>query len=755
MRRRWLLAAAVIVMTAIAGYGASRVEFDDVPRSVIKTEHGDFVYLEKLFDDFGSDDNDVVVLLEADDIFAPEVVRTLRRIAAAAREVDGVQSVRSLEDVILIEPGSGPRSLLPDDGASAAEFSQARQAALRQPLVRGQVISEDGQAAMIVVRLAGNALSVKQIAPRIDQLREAIDASDPPPGLSIQVTGVPAVRVEIIRAVQRDSRRFILIGVIVACGMALILFRQPWAVFIVSLAAMLGAFWTVGTLGLVGEKINVINTILPTLVMIIGFTDAVHLMTDIRHSRRAGIPPLPAARRAIRYLGMPCLLTSITTAVGFGSLAVARVDIIRRFGIACSLGSVFAFLAVLIVVPLLSSTRLGWRVTGKRSHDFADEPTPWLGRLTEPIVRHAKLVALLGTLLSLALATSAFRLRPDFRLVESVPADNDAVAALARCEEHFGGSVTASVVVEWPDDLQLDSPGVLEAIAQVQQILADEPGMHYPTSVRDLLSALPGLPGDLSSRVGLLALAPDDVTRRYLRADLHRALVTARLPDDGMVVHEPIFQSVEQKLAALQEQLPGWRLQLTGTVVVASRNIAQMIRDLADSLLMASVVIFVLLSLAFRSLKLGLLSVLPNIFPLALTATALVATGHPLQLTSVIVFSICLGIAVDDTIHFISRFQRELRVDGDVGAAASRAMVAVGSALLTTTLVLVTGFAAVLTSEMPSSRLFAWMSCLAIAAALIGDLVILPALMVCFVKAPPSTGPKKNARTLEESATPG
>jgi hypothetical protein len=210
-----------------------------------------------------------------------------------------------------------------------------------------------------------------------------------------------------------------------------------------------------------------------------------------------------------------------------------------------------------------------------------------------------------------------------------------------------------------------------------------------------------------------------------------------------MQVHEPIFQRVEHKLAELQAEHPGWRLQLTGTVVVASRNIAQMIRDLADSLLMAAVVIFGLLSVAFRSLKLGMLSVLPNVFPLAVTATALVVLGHPLQLTSVIVFSICLGIAVDDTIHFISRFQRELRIDGDVGAATARAMVAVGSALLTTTLVLFTGFAAVLTSEMPSSRLFAWMACLAIAAALLGDLVILPALVVCFVRRTDVRGGRK------------
>jgi len=146
----------------------------------------------------------------------------------------------------------------------------------------------------------------------------------------------------------------------------------------------------------------------------------------------------------------------------------------------------------------------------------------------------------------------------------------------------------------------------------------------------------------------------------------------------------------------------------------------------------AAGIILVVMGLAYRSLRIGLISVIPNLFPLAVTASLLVLLGRPLEITSVCAFTICLGIAVDDTIHFLSRFRYELAVDGDVNAAIQRSFVRVGTALILSSVVLVSGFGTVLTSQMPGHQVFAGMACATIAAALVGDLVILPAILACF-----------------------
>ncbi len=741
---RWLPTLWVLAITGAAIYGIGQLEFDDVPRSVFKTADEQFRQLDELFADFGGDDNECLVVLEPTgeaDLFTPDATEAIRRVVAAARQIPGVVAVRSLADVVVFQPGQGAASLLPERGAPAADFARARSAALAHPLIGGQVLAPDARTALVVVRISEALVGIDQVKPIVEGLIEAVDQSVAGSTVRARLTGVPPIRMEIFDAVRRETNKFILIGVSVAVLMGIFLFRQLSGALIVALPPMVAAFWTLGIVGLVGEKLNVINTMLPTLVMVVGFADSMHVLIDIRHSRAAGKSQREAARSAIDHLLLSCLLTSSTTAVGFAALVLAEVDIIRRFGLACALGSMLAFVSTMTLVPLLSTTWLGRWLGTTDSRDFIAHNFPRFERVIDWILNHARGVALAGSLLTLLLATSLIWLKPDNRLVEMIPRHNESYQALQHVDRVLGGTLQAFVVVQWPEGQTLADPQTLAAIQAAQQALELTPEVRHPISILNLLAALPGATGELADRVPLLGLAPADVVRRYLRADLRRALVVGRLADSGTAINQPVFSEVDRNLARLRHEFPGTRFQLTGTAVVGSRNVNKMIESLNQSLLGAGVVIFGSIAIGFRSWRLGAISVLPNVFPLVATASVLVLTGRSLQMTSVIVFSVCLGIAVDDTIHFLTRFRRELALDGDVKQAIRRSFLAVGSAVVTTTLVLLTGFGSVLTSEMPASRLFGGLSCVAYATAILGDLFLLPALLVCLLPSKPHGQP--------------
>ena len=200
--------------------------------------------------------------------------------------------------------------------------------------------------------------------------------------------------------------------------------------------------------------------------------------------------------------------------------------------------------------------------------------------------------------------------------------------------------------------------------------------------------------------------------------------------DAGFLYYEPAYDALDASLAALSDAYPGFRFDLTGDPVFYGRNLAQVTRDLMRSLALAAAIILAILWFVFRSWRIGALSVFPNAFPLAVTASLLyLVEGGGLELASVCSFTICLGIAVDDTIHFLTRFQHERLLTDDLEEAILRSVRGVGAALVTTTIVLVVGFGVVLTSEIPVNRLFAGMGVATIAAALLGDLVLLPAMM--------------------------
>jgi hypothetical protein len=186
---------------------------------------------------------------------------------------------------------------------------------------------------------------------------------------------------------------------------------------------------------------------------------------------------------------------------------------------------------------------------------------------------------------------------------------------------------------------------------------------------------------------------------------------------------------MKHDLQSLEARHPGFSLHVTGSAVVAADNMTSVIGDLVRSLSFASITVFLVLTIALRSLTLGLLSIIPNAFPLLLNAGILYYLDKPLQITSVLTFSICLGIAVDDTIHFLIRFLRERKQGADVRLAITRSFENVGLALLITTAIIAGGFLAAMTSAMPGIVFFGGLACSALLAALIGDLVILPAML--------------------------
>jgi len=733
---RILVLLVAAALTVAAGFGVMRLRFDDQPRRIFQADNAAFHDLSDLFDAFGTDDAECLVVVRAEDVFSPQAIRFIRGLTEQARAVEGVAGVRSMLDIPVFGRATTPQSLVPEGPLAEQTLETARRRAFDNVLIEGRLVSPDASAALVLVTLRESIDEVREIGPIVEALQAIIEREESAhPGVSAAITGIPPLRVEIIESVRQDQRTFLFIGAALGIAIAWLVFRHMAAVLIVAGVPVIGAGWTMGLMGWVGEPVNVINAVLPTLVLVIGFTDSVHLMVDLRRSRAAGLDGREASIDAIRHLGVACGLTSLTTFVGFSSLAAASIDTVQRFGVASAVGVLIMFSAVITLIPVLTSLVSTQRlVDPQRSHRLDVTSRRWAA-LIEPVLRRPGLVALAGVLITAGLAVSATDLRPDNRLAESVPRGRPSTEALRAADELFGGILPVFVTIEYPDGLTLSAPEVLEALDRVHGILDAEPVMNAPLSVRTILRALPGSDENLSAKTPMLALVGDERLRRLARPDLHQLVVTARVQDVGAAALEPAFDSVDAKLEKLEEGMPGFDFELTGTTVVAGRNVQLMIADLARSLGLAAIVIFVVLSVAFRSIRIGLVSIVPNAFPLVMTAGLLVALGKPLQITSVIVFSVCLGIAVDDTIHFITRFRREMAVDGTtVLQATRRSFIAVGSALLITTAVLLAGFGASTFSEVPAIRMFSALSCFAIASALLGDLFILPALLMCFVR---------------------
>jgi predicted RND superfamily exporter protein len=679
----------------------------------------------------------IVVHSAADEFFSPQGARALRHVVEELESLDYVRNVLWMDQIPTLNIFGLQEPLFPRAESSERRFALARERALSHPLIGGQLLSDDGRTLLLLVNF--DWLFLQSDDDCMSGLRLAAEraaAEHPGVHLSFQVTGRTPIYITLMRTHRENQRKYQIIGYGVVLLMAIVLFRGIRAVLIVSLAPVMGVFWTLGILRFFDLQDNPFNDVLlPVMLSMVGLTDGVHLMVEIRRQSAAGLNGRDAARVALDKVGLACFLTSLTTAIGFGSLMLAHHEIVQEFGLSCVLGVVILFLAVIAVIPLACSTWLGRGVHVGHEKGLVDRNLVRIGGVIDFVLRHARPISFLSIVGTLVLVGVTLTLRPDDRMADSLPRRSETSMAMRRIDEAFGGLEFSSIDVRWTDAIASDAPEVLEAIGQADDLLRAEQLIGHPLSIRSLLAALPG-EGDSAERMSMLALLPPPLKRAFYDPEDRFATVTFRVRDLGIAKYGPVFERIEAGLMRIAEEHPAFTFQLAGSAAWRWRNLYQIVVDLAMSLGSASLIIFAVLGLAFRSIRIGLISVIPNVFPLAVTGTFLVLAGQALEVVSVCAFTVCLGIAVDDTIHFLTRFQEERDEGHNDFDAIRRAFTGAGTGMIMTTLVLVVGFGTVVFSDMREQRIFASMGALTVAAALVGDLILLPALLLRFARSP-------------------
>ena len=731
-RQRLLTGLIMLVATALAIWG---YRYTPPPQSADSNDSSDErPRIQVATDELGGQPADCLLVVEVNDLFQPNTVAAVRNVVAAVEQLDYVAKVTWIDSIEVLNVFGLREPLLPREGASAERYAAARERILQHPLIRGQLLSADGRTLLMPVVFDWlHVTSDADCSTRLLATARDAAAHSPDRSLRIQLTGRVPLYIAYQQSFDRNRTRFQLIGYGLVFLLALILFRGLRAVLVVAAAPALGLVWTLGLLNWLGELSNPLtNVVLPVLLTMVGLTDGVHLMVHIRRARANGLTPQAAAHSAIRHVGLACALTSITTAIGFGSLLLAHSEFVRGFGRGCAIGVMVTFVAVVTSIPLAASTWIGRNIHKGHEHDLVGRGLNHFGGLINFAIRRANLVTCLAIVGTLSLAGIAAQLRPDDRMKDSQPSGSAAYQALAHCDQALGGIEFVRVLIKWPASRnETDAPQILAAIQAVERIVDKEPLLKHPLSILNILASFPG-DESVTARLPFIELLPSGVRDSYYDVDKRLAVVTVRIQDLGIAKYEPVFRRVEQQLAALKKDYAGFDFNLTGGPVRRGRDLYRIVVDLASSVGAASGIIFVVMTIVYRSLRIGLITVIPNMFPLVVTATMMVLLGHPLEIASVCSFTVCLGIAVDDTIHFLTRFQTEQERLRDVDAALRSAFHGVGAAMIITTVILITGFGTVLTSELPGQRYFAAMAVSTIAAALVGDLVFLPALLKSF-----------------------
>jgi hypothetical protein len=726
----------VLALSALAAWGLTLLRVDDSLSELFRTDTEEFRRYEEIDRRFPSSEYDVLVVVEGKDLLKRPQLEAFRRAIVDLQLADGVDGLVTMLSARGKPDASGYAApIVPDDLPEGAEYDAIIGRLKANDIVKGKFLSDDGQLALGVLALDRTVVREQGARAVIGSIGEILQKELAPIGLKSHLTGAPVMQLEIRNAVERDQLVYNGLGLLFGATIAVIFFKRVSLMLLAALPPMLAVLWSLGLLGGLGFRLNLFLNVMTPLVMVMGFADSMQMVSAIRIRLREGDSKAQAVEFAVRVVGPACVLAHGTALLSFLALLISQSGLIRTFGLAGALSTLISFVAVILVLPLLGLILVRNEGTLSRDRAPADRLMDGLGQFVGWIVDRVVAWPLATTLVALAAflacGSAYLQLEPRYRLADQVPDREQALGATARIDQKLTGANPVHVMIEWKTGASIYAPGPTEVIAKAHEVLEKQAGLGNVWSLeslrRWLKEAGDDRPETVQRYVGYL---PEHLVRRFIAKEGDAVLVTGRLPDVDSSRILPVVETIDRALDEVRRQHPDFRISVTGLPAIAARNSARMIRQLNEALPLCVAFAALLLGIAFRSVFVGLVSLLPGLFPVVASGTLIWLAGGGLEFASVVALLVVFGLAIDSLIHFFNRLSREERTEPRAELAIRNARVLVGPAIILTTLVLAFGLGVTVFSDLPSLRLFGFICGTTLLASLVADLVFLPGLIM-------------------------
>jgi predicted RND superfamily exporter protein len=723
-----------ILLALVIGaiFGIERIKIDDSLSQLFRSNTKEYRQYEEVTKRFPSTEYDVLVVVEGKTLLARPNLEKIRDMVTDLQLVEGTRGLISLFSARQAPaPGKFPAALFPSELPQGADYDKFIETVKSNEIIRGKLLSDDGTLALIVLSLEPSIVSNSGLSKTITEIRKIMNDDLAGTGLSKELSGVPVMQLEIRNAVERDGLIYNIAGILAGCLIAIVFFRKVSFMIVAAFPPLLAILLALGVLGWAGFSLNMFLNVMTPLIMVISFSDSMQLTFAARDRLLAGEDRFSAFRNAVLVVGPACVLTHATAGISFLALQFSDSALIRAFGEAGLAATIIALLAVLSLVPvfgvLLVRNEQVFAAKFKTADAGVNALRAFCYWIAVRMVSRPGLFSLIAVALVGGLAVVYANLEPRYRLADQVPDKQQAVAASGRLDAKLTGANPIDILIEFPKGQSLYSPETLQTIADVHALVEKQAGVGNVWSLETLRRWLAEKAGssDVATLKEYVSVIPEHLVRRFISKEQDAVVVSGRVPDLDSSQILPVVEKLDAALNDVRKKHQGYEIAVTGLSAIAARNSANMIEKLNRGLTVEFALVAIFIGLAFRSLVVMFACILPGIFPVVLSGTVLWALGEGLQFASVVALTVSFGLGLSATIHFLNRLRLETTPDISPELAVERATVLVGPALILTTVVLACGLVVTVFSDLPSLRLFGWLSAFAMVAALVADLFIL------------------------------
>jgi hydrophobe/amphiphile efflux-3 (HAE3) family protein len=759
LRLRWVLALSVVAISLFSVMAIPTLRVDSSNEHFF-IEGDPYLALTKRFESLFRNDDFVYVLVEAEDFFETDLIERFWGLAddlernvpyvADATWLGNAEFVEGREDAIEIY------DLLDTVPRTPAELERFRDLAYREPLFLNSLISTNGRVAGLLLEMSAypddHVDPRKEIAPAV----EAILAKPEYDGLALHVIGGPIMDYQLDAITAEQAATMMGLCVLVQLAVLFWVGRGTRGIVVPITVVNLAVLWTFGMIGVYGFVLNLFVIVVPLVLLCVGIGDSMHLIAEFHDHHDAGAGRHEAIVEALSRVGLPCLLTSLTTAAGFLSFLSAHIKPFREMGIYSATGCILALLLTYVLVPLFYSWgREPVRATERRSPARAgDRFDHMLARIHVAVVERPRTIIAVFCLLTLAGLLGVPRVQVESNTVRLFTERVPLRQAYDWVDLHMGGSMSIEIMIDTHEESGVTDPRFLAKLESFERFVKTQPLTNTTVSVLDILRqtrrafhenreefySIPETREEAAQYLLIYEMSGGSnkeklVTYGY---DVARLTVRTRAVDSrdiGLFVDTAGEKAREIFGDAADVAFTG----MMPWVKVMNDRVAEGQRA---SFLTAAIVIGLIMMAVLRSVPLGLISMVPNVFPVIMVLAAMGYGGVYMDMGMMSISAIIIGVAVDDTIHFFVRFRREFEIHGRYGDAIGATLASVGRPIVFTTLTLSLGFSVLVFASVLGMIKFGIFAAYAFVWALLADLLFAPALLyVLKPLGPERTGP--------------
>ena len=745
LRYRILFFVLIGLLTGLFGYYAIESKTDNSIEVWLKRNDPKLDYYYDFIDKFG-DDEFLIIAMDGDDLFTGKKIKLINDIATRLESVKGVRSVISLASVYK-DKLSAPyfKEVLKRNKARSV-LDVFEEKILDDPMYVNNVISSDGETTAIIATVAkGSPEARKELVKETREILSAVETENSMKKFFL--AGPSIVNTELDRMSQNDMKTFTPVMFAVALVILVVLFKNISGVLIPAITIGINIMWTVGLFVIFGNKMNMVSGMLIPLVFIISLATTVHILNRFYLEVRLSGDKRESILKTLRHICVPCFLTCVTTSIGFLSLVVSDVTPVKTTGIFMAAGIMMSFFVCITLVPGMLSLfpeRMSRPFMNiKKDRSSSNKEFQGIYGFIGKFVRNNTIYVFFISLVFVGVAIyGVTRIDAESSIFESFPESSEITRSTEHIEQELMGLIPMDIVVDTGNTGSVFQPDVLMKMEKLQDYLKGIPEVTKSVSVVDYVKYLnkllnkdnPDSPVVTKDKaidyVKLASLHGDSIVAGLYTEDYSEGRISVRMKNVGSSRYKSIVNDIER---FIKENFPlSVSCAITGIVPLLMDMQGYLIESQIKTFTLAFILIFICIALLLKSARIGMMSMIPNLVPIAITLGVMGYVGINLDVATIMIASVAIGISVDDTIHFLYRFKEEFKKDGDHYLAIQRTLSGVGRALIFTTVVATCGFLVFCLSSFKAIQYFGLLTGITMVSALVADLFILPSCILLF-----------------------